>query len=249
MRLLICSTPKTGNTWLKYLLSAIYALPVRHVGTGPEDSDLDHLGDAWVCHEHYYPTADLRIWARNNQPILITTVRHPADVLVSLCHHAQYYPWTDAIKSAVDPNTGKIGDDVRRYVELLLFLDLNISIAWMRTKLSHIVRYEDLWKHPVGELTRLTNLIQPVGEDAIVQAVDRCNLSLMREKADPRERPFYRKGGTGHWREELTEEITQLLAEMEPYPLQFAFLGYSLETADHPITTPSNSRPACRCAE
>jgi hypothetical protein len=29
---------------------------------------------------------------------------------------------------------------------------------------------------------------------------------------------------------------------MEPYPLQFAFLGYSLETADHPITTPSNSR-------
>jgi hypothetical protein len=242
MRLLICSTPKTGNTWLKNLLSAIYSLPVRLVGTGPDDSDLDHLGDAWVCHEHYYPTADLRNWARINQPILITTVRHPADVLVSLYHHAQHYPWTEAIKSAVTSDTGKIGENVRRYVEHLLFLDLNISIAWMRTKLSHIVRYEDLWEDPVGELTRLTNLIQPVGKDVILQAVERCDLSLMREKADPRERPFYRKGGTGHWREVLTAEITQLLAEMEPYPQQFAFLGYSLETADRPIATPSHGR-------
>jgi hypothetical protein len=100
-----------------------------------------------------------------------------------------------------------------------------------------VVRYEDLWKNPIGELKKITDRIDPLPATTIERAVGLCDINVMRNRAKGKDRSFYRKGGSGGWRDELPEAIARILAEEEPYLSQFAALGYdmgALEKADAP---------------
>ncbi len=89
-RILVASTPKTGNVWVKNLLAETYGLPL--IEGLPNDLDigfLEGLGHRWVAHQHYPPASRLLDWAKENNVLLVTTVRHPLDTLVSLFHYAR----------------------------------------------------------------------------------------------------------------------------------------------------------------
>src|SRR5690242_3454809 len=75
LKILIVSTPRTGNTWIKRCLSHPY----------------DQLGHRWIAHQHLPPFDSIVRWARDRNVILITTTRHPADTLVSLYHYARNF--------------------------------------------------------------------------------------------------------------------------------------------------------------
>lgn len=96
LKILIVSTPRTGNTWVKYCLSLIYDLPVLDF-PAPEfwrrfDSKrYDQLGDRWIAHQHLPPFEPLVQWARSRGAILITTTRHPADTLVSVYNYVRNF--------------------------------------------------------------------------------------------------------------------------------------------------------------
>src|SRR5437762_385610 len=84
LKILIVSTPKTGNTWLKSLLAVAYDLPVVEFPL-PEfwrDFDakqFDRLGPKWVAHQHLLPYDALVNWIRQRNVVLVTTIRHPGD--------------------------------------------------------------------------------------------------------------------------------------------------------------------------
>jgi hypothetical protein len=99
----------------------------------------------------------------------------------------------------------------------------------MYSGLSHVVRYEDLWREQVPGLSKLTKAIREVSKAEVERAVEKCSIDSMRKKAIGDERKFFRKGGSGGWRESLSPEIVRMLTEMEPYPAQFAALGYRME--------------------
>jgi hypothetical protein len=243
MKILVVSTPKTGNTWVKNLLGAVYGLPVREVPERFDEAELDRLGPRWVSQQHYYPTHRLLTWASARDVAFVTTVRHPADVFVSLYHYSGQYGADDQLNEAIRRDQGEPGLHVAEYVKNTFFLLLNQSISWMRTGVSHVVRYDDLWRDPVGVLGGLTNALRPVPEEALERAVERCSFDLMRKKAVGKERSFYRKGGSGGWREALPAEIGRLFREAEPYPTQFAVLGYRMEGAEAPRAGPGKPRP------
>src|SRR5690349_9072337 len=91
-RILIAATEKTGNTWLKYLLAHIYDLSTPYISENFSESEADSLGNRWVTHQHFLAERPLLTWAARRQIQLLTMIRHPADILVSLYHYCCNYP-------------------------------------------------------------------------------------------------------------------------------------------------------------
>jgi hypothetical protein len=93
IRILILGTPKTGNTWLRNLLSVAYRLPQLTLTAWPFDANvLNRQGRSWITHHHYVPTREATDWIHEQKVILITVVGVPADVLVSMYHHVRGFP-------------------------------------------------------------------------------------------------------------------------------------------------------------
>jgi hypothetical protein len=261
LKILIVSTPKTGNTWLKSLLALAYDLPVVEFPM-PEfwrDFDpeqFDKLGPRWIAHQHLPPYQSFVDWTRDRHIVLATTVRHPGDTLVSL----YYYVRNFAGKTFIDPQTVRLllpqnkearssriefHDGFEAYVRTKFFKALNFSIAWLQRDLSYGIRYEDLWYSPFETLQALTDEIHPVPESVLKNAVAKSRIDQMRADVGE-DRHFFRGGGVGGWRSSLPRSIIELLGQSPPYPAQFRWLGYDLdpEIADYETqsTRSSNSR-------
>lgn len=55
LRILILSTPKTGNTWLRHLLAGEYRLPQFYVPPPLDCAKLDKAGERWVANYDIRP--------------------------------------------------------------------------------------------------------------------------------------------------------------------------------------------------
>src|SRR2546430_2426090 len=192
LKILIVSTPRTGNTWIKYCLSLIYDLPVVDFPSPefwrPFDAHpYDQLGRRWIAHQHLPPFESLVRWARDRGLVLITTIRHPADTLVSLYHYVRNF----RERAQIDAETtnlltngerGKADDNMpgsdrlQAYVREKFFKTLHFSIAWLQRRLSYGIRYEDLWDKPFEAIHALTNQITPVPHEHILVCLKKCQL-------------------------------------------------------------------------
>ena len=229
MRILILSTPKTGNTWLLNLLSAIYDLPKLGLISPFDRAQADGLGSRWVLFHHLRPSAALLEWIAETRPVVLTTIRHPGDVLISLYHHVTGFK-DDPIDASVlrsmlhqpfpHQNIDPPGDRT-------LSEDLACSIEWLQSGLAQSIRYEDLRLNTFEVLQALTNNIGQAPAWRIERAIERCDINLMRRLAGPHQ-AFFRAGRVGEWVDQLTPEVLEDL-RTEPYRTQIAQLGYSLD--------------------
>lgn len=248
LKIIIASTPKTGNTWLRYLLAAIYDLPMVALNKTFDAAALNALGPRWIGHEHYQPSPDLIDWAEQNGVVLITTIRHPGDVLISLYHYVRNYV-KDSRVSGFGPETAMaddgdtFGEQTSAFVRTTFHTLLDISANWVRSGSSYVVRYEDLWRDPVGRLSALTDQIHPIALDRIERSVEQCDISVMRNMSK-NDGKFFRQGGSGGWRDALPVEVIELFRSVEPYPAQFAALGYTLDPEDALFRAPIQPRPS-----
>jgi hypothetical protein len=178
---------------------------------------------------------------------LITTIRHPCDVLISLYHHVNKFE-----REAVDQDElrrmlreGFARVDIRPGAEQPPFYsDLACSIDWMRSGASRVIRYEDLQRDPVGALKQVTDQIQPVSIDAIERALEQCDMGMLRMLAGKASSKFFREGKVGGWREILSPAVLDDLRRLDPYPEQFAALGYTLDPDDPSLIAPAAPRPS-----
>jgi hypothetical protein len=244
---LIASTPKTGNTWLRYLMAVIYDLPMVELDTVFDRNQIAKLGPRWISQQHYYPQSELLEWASEQNAVILTTIRHPCDTLISLYHYVQNYindrrGQGFGNESAMVRDDGKFGDQTKLFIEGPFCGLLNISVSWIYSRCSHVVRYEDLWRDPVRTLVDLTSRIYPVSPDLIARAVEQCDIGVMR-RLDESNSKFFRQGSIGGWRKSLPAEILDLFRDAEPYPDQFAALGYTLDLDDPLIAAPAQPRP------
>jgi Sulfotransferase domain len=264
-RILIAATEKTGNTWLKLLLSQIYDLPTPYISQDFSEAEADSLGNRWVTHQHFLPERPLLTWATATQTHLLTMIRHPADALVSLyhycCNYADHYKDDDAITRALatDASQRQATADLAHHVvdgELIrtlqdrIMCDLNISISWMHSGRSILVRYEHLRAEPLTTLSQLAASIMPVSRDRIERAIDGCDIEILRDSYAI-DRRFFRRALIGEWRTALPAEILRRFAEEEPFRSQLAFLGYQVELDEigpQPVArgqTPNQSPGEC----
>lgn len=255
-RILIAATEKTGNTWLKYLLAHIYELPTPYISQDFSEAEADSLGSRWVTHQHFLPERPLLNWASRTQTHLVTMIRHPADILVSLyhycCNYPDHYKEDPAVSAALaadaeqrqataDLSHHVVDGELLRVLQERIMCDVNISISWIRTGRSLIVRYEDLRGDPQKTLSSVAESIAPASRDRIVQAVDACDIKVLRDNYAIDSR-FFRRALIGEWRSVLPTHVLRRFAEEEPFRSQFSFLGYDLKV-DKVRANPRKERP------
>ena len=234
LRILILSTPKTGSTWLRSLLSGIYGLPQLYLEPGFGCDALSRAGIRWVTQYHIRPNPELTAWIRDNRAAVITTIRHPGDVLISLYHHLHNFRAKtldlDALRRMLSSGFERTG--LTTYSTGQPFwADLTCSIEWMAQDGTHVVRYEDLRVDPLATLRELTGRILPVPDERIEDAIDMCDLGLMRSMARSFG-GFFREGRVGGWRNLLPPPVIDAFRTVDPYPAQMAALGYTMDPAD-----------------
>lgn len=235
MKIIIVGTPKTGNTWIKHLLGDLYNLPIVTLKPEFDAHEAAAAGPNWISHQHYLPKQALLTWAQANGVIFITAIRHPADVLISLWHHIQKRKGRNAEIQQSASILGQAreigGETTLGFVENDFHVYLNLSIAWLQVPGALTLRYEDLWTQPLETLARLTDAIEPRSRESLKLSLCACELGLMQQLLDP-EKKLIRQGGTGAWRELLPQTIKEAFSQLDPYPAQFAALGYTMDESD-----------------
>ncbi len=234
LKILIISTPKTGNTWLKYLLSDVYDLPIVNVEPKIRREDLIGFGERWVGHQHLFPSEQLLAMLRELDVRIITTVRHPADVLVSYFHYtkalaAQGQNYEGSPEALLLADDEKPGVNTLRYVREAFSGILLYSAAWLPFN-PILVRYEDLKDNPVRELFRITKTLAVTADVAVERAVALCELSIMRGRI-PELAYHFRKGESqfSHREDLLPTDITAVLANEPLFREINRRLGYSFD--------------------
>src|SRR6476646_10372370 len=242
-RILIAATEKTGNTWLKYLLSHIYELPTPYISQDFSEAEADSLGNRWVTHQHFLPERLLLNWVARTQTHLVTMIRHPADILVSLyhycCNYPDHYKEDPAVSAALAADAEErqatadlphhvVDGQLLRLLQERIMCDVNISISWIRSGRGLVVRYEDLRVDPLKALRTVAESIAPVAQDRIVQAIDACDIKVLRDNYAIDSR-FFRRALIGEWRSVLPTHILHRFAKAEPFRSQLFFLGYDVK--------------------
>jgi hypothetical protein len=198
MRIVITSPPKMGNKWLKCLLGTVYDLEWLKGDDTPETNPVrfqqwvaaGNFADGHIFHQHCRYTDKLCDAIDAIPAHGVTIVRDPYDTFVSLFYWLQSRAAYDAARGKVrakqrpkDRLIGKqIGDP-----EVLDFLAgpfgeyLQRARDWTASGRVAVVRYEDLHRDPVAELTRLTDAIRPVDRAAVERAVETCKADNMRQ--------------------------------------------------------------------
>lgn len=251
--ILLASYPKSGNTWIRFLLANL-VFPDQEVGFGNVHKlILD-------------PTATVqRDFRRAPRPRIIKThgsfdpryrrvicvVRDPRDVAVSQYHYLrklrriedncpleQFIGWF--IAGDLKRNPGSWGENVG---------------SWLATRARHpgflLLRYEDMLADTARELTRVAKFGSfPAAPARIAEAVEKSSADKMREsekkqgersmliKGSRQDIAFVRAAKSGGWRTELPEaQVARIEAAWGDL---MACLGYELVTCDASIALNSS---------
>lgn len=224
-RIAVVSTPRSGNTWLRGLLRGLVdGVEVAH--HRPADFDWPSLPDSALLQLHWYPTPAFRALLRRHDFSVVTIVRHPLDVLMSVLHFCRHdvttSQWLDGVGGSEhllvesSPLSSALADYGRSQRFALL---AGVSPAWTSTADAWL-RYEDLVQDTEGELLRLARTLDLPDEPARVQAViAEKALPVVQKQVDNQ---HYWQGRPGLWRSLLPSEQAELLrpavAEFcEPY--------------------------------
>ena len=84
-RLALISTPRTGNTWLRHMLSAIYDATELAVHR-PDDINWGDLPKRCVLQIHWLRSTPFLSQLQRHNFRVVVLARHPLDVLLSILH-------------------------------------------------------------------------------------------------------------------------------------------------------------------
>jgi aryl sulfotransferase len=171
------------------------------------------------------------LWTRAGSPIVppertrgaIYVVRDPRDVAVSFAHHSdKTNEWS--VEALGDPARAMVetGHDLDPQVPQLLGTWSDHVSGWTGHDLFPVltVRYEDMAADPLAELARLASFagLEPNAE-RLAAAVGAASFETLRAKEardgfferPGLDRPFFRSGRVGGWRDELAPELAARL--------------------------------------
>ncbi|MEY3220411.1 MAG: hypothetical protein RIT27_1768 [Pseudomonadota bacterium] len=231
LKILILATAKTGNVWLRALLSHLYQLPIIEgdlVEHAFDPQIFNQFGDRWITHKHYPFSEEILQFAQQNNIILLTSFRHPGDILVSYFHFVKWITHSNDDEIALlRKDNDQMGENTHYFVESEMFIHhLVVTYHWKPHCLDCIF-YEDLLENPIQILTDLSNKIQPVQPEQILRAVAASQMKYL--KVD-REGNHFRKGGNLQWQSEIPPKTIECFKNIESYIILCWEMGYSFET-------------------
>jgi hypothetical protein len=232
LRLLILSTPRSGNTWLNKLTSTAFDLNSGGMHR-PFDFDWGEYPRR-VSIQIHWPPDDLilRLIARHRfRPIVLA--RHPLDTLLSILHFASHdnetHFWLDRRHGNENSLIGIRPTDPAflayavgpRFQELL-----GVSRQWWQNPQAIRVRYESLVDDTLCELMRIAReLGQNLSIEEAEEAVAATSIDKLRPISKGNE--HFWKGRPGHWKQLIPAEIA--LQIYDSLRDSFEVLGYDCD--------------------
>jgi hypothetical protein len=229
VRLALTGTPRSGNSWLRLLLSSAYGCESL-ASHSSEEVPWDSLPDDLVLQMHSHPDADLTSTLQEHGFRTIVLGRHPLDVLISILHYAR------ADSSPARWLAGEGGDEISIVGSSPLdsaFLEyatgprakalLGLSREWWVQPDAVRLTYEALCGDVVGVLEPvLAQIARP--KKSIEKAAAAHTLDHLRRTISSHH--FWR-GRPGHWRTLLTQAESATIAEA--HRESFELFGYELD--------------------
>jgi len=238
LRVAVVSTPRTGNTWLRLMLDAVYSL-AHVVVEEPDQVDWAGLPPRCVLQTHWNPDAAFVARLEEHGFRTVTLARHPLDVLLSILHLASLIPvrnqWYGG-REGGEEGLALATPCSREFLDYCAGprarLLLDISWLWAARPDCLLARYEALVANPKAALAELCRGIHPAPAAAIDYAVETHQLE--RQRAAVHNQHFW-QGRPGHWRRFLPE--AEARAASAPHAAVLAAFGYECD-ADPALTTP-----------
>jgi len=255
-RIAVVAYPKSGQTWLRLLLGRyaqlIYQmkdLPLfdgsEIIGRSSERFKLEftHAPLTWQTQSASDLTFENTILPFEDQ-LVVLLVRYPIDVLVSSYMQQRYRT------SGIDQYTGTleefIYDEVFGIQKLFKFHELWVGVD--QSKLPFLIRYEDLLVKPREEVERLLRFVGlPCDQARLIEAIEYASFESMKAMQANGKVPRYkssgfsifgdvklddprsyhvRRGGSGHYRENLPAEFIAALETQIAHKMP-AICGYA----------------------
>lgn len=231
-RMLIVSTPRTGNTWLRHLLVKLYGLHARPNGElavhNPADVPWDDLPPRAILQLHWHTHPDFVARLQEHQFQTITLTRHPLDVLISILQLSQHTDETARWLEGEGGNEAMIHGATPRSKAFLAYAIsrranalLSVSREWWNSPGSFNVRYEDLVRAPHANVKRLVHLLGPVEPGRIDESIEACAIDRLR---NPDNAPHFWQGQPGLWKSLLTADEALRIAAA--HADVFSLFGY-----------------------
>ena len=182
----IISTPRSGNTWLRHLLSRLYqaaTIPFH----SPFEIEWNKLPVDCILQLHWHPESSFLAHLENGGFRVVVLSRHPLDVLISILHFAltdQTCRWLEGEGGNERPIFGTMPRSTA-------FTDyatgprakalLAISHEWWSIAGCHTLHYENLVAQTVTELTKLAIALQADPVVPIESAMEATTLPKLRQ--------------------------------------------------------------------
>jgi hypothetical protein len=242
-RIAVVSTPRSGNTWLRGLLRGLTG-GVELSEHRPRDFVWDALPHATTLQLHWYPTSQFRALLNQHDFSVVTIVRHPLDVLMSVLHFCRHETntaqWLDgvagneqALLSCSPLSPGLVDYAHSERFQLLL----GVSPAWHESAKAWL-RYEDLVADTAGQLLRLADELHiPREPEVLAEAIASRAMPIMQSHMVNQ---HYWQGRPGLWRSLLPPEQVESL---RPVVVDFAE-PYGYDLTPDPETTPETAQAA-----
>ena len=240
MRILIVSTPRSGNTWFRRLLSGALGLEEFAVHR-QSDLNWEELPKGCIVQMHWRVRPDVLKICRDFgfQPVLI--VRHPLDVLISILHFCTFEPatehWLDGEAGNESSIQGKDPTDPAfaayatgpRAAALLA-----VSVEWMQQRVPY-VRFEDLVARTQTELGAFLKQlsaepVRPLPDVIVANTLEKSRIAV-------RNQHFW-QGKPGMWSRLIERDLANRIHRT--HASVFGALGYGIDDARNP--TPDEIR-------
>jgi hypothetical protein len=229
LKVMILSCPKTGNTWLRWLIHYAYRLPIVDIPLEWSDEVGQGLPGAFVAHQHNWPSSDQVQWMVKNGVVALTTIRHPADTLLSYFNFAKWNDLSaDPYVALMTQDGDRPGRNTLKFVKYAFAQAYSISLAWARLG-SHVIRYEDVLQDPVRQLQAVASRIAPLDDCRVKAAIFLCKPEQLTQAGLVDSRHFH-TATARTWIREMPTEFIDLMANIQPFKFACETYKYDWDT-------------------
>lgn len=225
----ILATPKTGNLWIKHVLVNVLEMTSDQFFNDQEI--IRYFNNAQsirqiVFHAHLPYTSTLHDILITNKIKMISLMRNPLDIFLSLRSHVSRLGPASAQQGLILSEEPEL---IRDFARTYFLGDLGISAMWARRD-AIFLRYENLITDPLNgfaEMGRKLGIAHPEIEQFAISCTRMSDIQEMRANARPGEQGHFTSAEIDKWKRPENREIVSILLQCPPIRSALRLWGYS----------------------